>query len=637
MSLRSISSLIITALLVCLVVPAIAQSTDAVTQSPFADPNAPAGGSSVAFTPAASSSGDFTPAKVEIFLGYSWMNSGDIISGGKAPAVPLTLRLNDARGGFEVAGSYFFNKWFGITFDSAAHFGNNYDADEVMVGPTVRFASNRIQPFAHFLAGWSRVSPTNVENDDGLGLLIGGGLDLRLARRVSLRVAQADFRWGSNDFRAAGARNPSSIKAARLSTGLVFLAGIGETIPPSSNCSVSPTEVFPGEPVKATVSGHNFNPKHTLKYDWSTNGGSVKGQGDTVTIDTTGAAEGQSFTVSVQVTDPKNSKDQSRCQAQFATKRWLPPTISCTASPSSVEIGGKVAIHCTAGSPQNVPVTVASTYSGKSASGTDFEINTTGFSAGPVSVASTVTDTHNLTGNTTSNFSVRNPPPPPEPPKPTALEIRLALHSIYFVTAQPTAKAPDAGLVASQAQTLVSVATDFKTYLESYPKATLVLEAHADPRGTPEYNLALTERRAARAKKALVERGIPAASIETKAFGEQQQLSDEEVRKSIDSDTEITQKERDRIIKNMKAIQLASNRRVDITLNSPGRPTQQSIRQYPFNAADALTLIGGREKPAPAVKPAPRKKGTTGGTATKKAPAPAAKKAPAKKAPAPKK
>ncbi|MBZ5521270.1 MAG: OmpA family protein [Acidobacteriia bacterium] len=638
MSLRSISSLVVTALLLCLIVPATAQSTDAAqatsaAQSAFADPNQPAGGSSVAFAPS-SFSGDFTPAKIEIFAGYSWMNSGALISGTKN-STPLTLRLNEARGGFEVAGTYFFKKWFGVTLDSGAHFGNNYDANEVLAGPTIRYPSTgRFQPYAHFLAGWSRMSPTNKDSDDALGLAIGGGLDLRLTRKLSLRIAQADYRWGSHDFRP---NNPSSIGAARLSTGLVFLAGVGETIPPSSTCSVTPTEVFPGEPVKATVAGHNFNPKHTLKYEWTTNGGTVQGQGETVTIDTTGAAEGQSFTASVHVTDPKNAKDQSRCQAQFATKRWLPPTISCSANPSSVEIGGQVSIHCTVGSPQNVAVTVASNYSGKSASGTDFVIDTTGFSPGSVSVASTVTDTHNLTASTTSSFAVRPPPPPPEPPKPTAIEIRLALHSIYFVTAQPTAKNPDGGLVASQAQTLASVATDFKTYLESYPKATLVLEAHADPRGTPEYNLKLTERRAARAKKALVDRGIPAASIETKAFGEQQQLSDAEVKQSIESNPELTSKERDRIVKNMKAIQLASNRRVDITLNSPGRPIQQSIRQYPFNAADSLTLIGGREKPAPAVKPAPKKKGTIAPATKKAAGAPAAKKAPAKKAPATKK
>ncbi len=39
---------------------------------------------------------------------------------------------------------------------------------------------------------------------------------------------------------------------------------------------------------------------------------------------------------------------------------------------------------------------------------------------------------------------------------------------------------------------------------------------------------------------------------------------------------------------------MASNRRVDVTLNAGGT-TETSVRQFPFNAADALTLIGGRE------------------------------------------
>ncbi|HWZ42588.1 MAG TPA: OmpA family protein [Candidatus Saccharimonadales bacterium] len=618
------------ALLLCLLTPATAQSTAAqstdVEHSYFTSPNSLAAGSSVAFAPAAGGD-DFTPAKIEVFLGYSWLNSGNVVNGFKN-GVPRSFKLNEARSGFIVDGTYFFKNWVGFTVDAAAHFGNNYDANEFFAGPTFRYPSSRLQPFAHFLVGWSRLSPGNLDSDDSLGFAIGGGLDLRVHRHLSLRVAQADYVFGSHDFRP---NNPSSINAVRLSAGLVILEGVGDAIPPSSTCSVNPSEVFSGEPVKVSVAAHNFDPKHSLKYEWTTNGGKVQGQGETVTIDTAGAAEGQSFTVSVHVTDSKNAKAQSRCQTQFATKRWLPPTISCSASPSSVEVGGKVAVQCSAGSPQGVPVTVASNYSSKSTPGTDFVIDTTDLPAGQVTVASTATDTHNLTASTSTNFTVRNPPPPPPPPppaKPTEIEVRLSLHSVYFVTAQPTAKNPDAGLVASQAATLASVANDFKNYLETYPKATLVLEAHADPRGTPEYNLALTERRAARAKKALVERGIPAANLETKAFGEQRQLSDDEVKRSVDNSTDLTPRERARIVKNMKSIQLASNRRVDITLSSPGRQVQQSVRSYPFNAADSLTLIGGREKPAPAVKPAPRKKKGAAAPA-----APAQKKAAGKKAP----
>jgi hypothetical protein len=59
----------------------------------------------------------------------------------------------------------------------------------------------------------------------------------------------------------------------------------------------------------------------------------------------------------------------------------------------------------------------------------------------------------------------------------------------------------------------------------------------------------------------------------------------------------------------MRTIILASNRRVDVTLSTTG---QESVRQFPFNAADALTLIGGREKPAAATpkKPATKKRAT---------------------------
>jgi hypothetical protein len=38
----------------------------------------------------------------------------------------------------------------------------------------------------------------------------------------------------------------------------------------------------------------------------------------------------------------------------------------------------------------------------------------------------------------------------------------------------------------------------------------------------------------------------------------------------------------------MTTVMLASNRRVDITLSTTG---QESIRQYPFNAADSLSLL----------------------------------------------
>jgi hypothetical protein len=55
---------------------------------------------------------------------------------------------------------------------------------------------------------------------------------------------------------------------------------------------------------------------------------------------------------------------------------------------------------------------------------------------------------------------------------------------------------------------------------------------------------------------------------------------------------------------------MASNRRVDVTLSSAGQ-TENSVRQFPFNSTDALSLIGGREsakKPAKSTTKKPVKK-----------------------------
>ena len=118
--------------------------------------------------------------------------------------------------------------------------------------------------------------------------------------------------------------------------------------------------------------------------------------------------------------------------------------------------------------------------------------------------------------------------------------------------------------------------------------------------------MALSERRVERTRSVLVENGVPAGNIETRAFGAQHNLTPAEVRSSVEQNPELTPGERQRILRNMRTIILASNRRVDVTLSTTG---QTSVRQFPFNAADSLSLIGGREtKAAPARKAAPRAK-----------------------------
>jgi outer membrane protein OmpA-like peptidoglycan-associated protein len=150
------------------------------------------------------------------------------------------------------------------------------------------------------------------------------------------------------------------------------------------------------------------------------------------------------------------------------------------------------------------------------------------------------------------------------------------------------------------------MATDFKKYLEAKPDAHLVLEGHADVRGSDAYNQALSERRAARVKSFLVEQGVPDSNIETKAYGKQQNLTLNQVKESIDKNPDLTTEERKRALARISVIKLASNRRVDVTLKGAG-VSETSTPQFPFNAADALSLIGGRESERKTAKPAAKK------------------------------
>jgi hypothetical protein len=131
----------------------------------------------------------------------------------------------------------------------------------------------------------------------------------------------------------------------------------------------------------------------------------------------------------------------------------------------------------------------------------------------------------------------------------------------------------------------------------------LILGGHADHRGSVEFNQALSQRRVDRVKGFLVEQGIPEGSIETKAFGKEHNLTTEEVQGEVESNPELSPEERQRVLRNIVTIRMASNRRVDVTLTTTG---QTSVRQFPFNATDALTLIGGRE--ADKKKAAPKKR-----------------------------
>ena len=443
------------------------------------------------------------------------------------------------------------------------------------------------------LVGDQRLYPEAFHHIDKLGVMAGGGLDVNLSRHFAWRLIRADYVASSYRYGPSATTPTTELHGARLQTGLVFMFGGAPAVPPSAACSVQPTEVFAGEPVTATASGSNFNPKRTVKYAWSGTGVKVSGSSASIQIDTNGLAPG-SYQITANLSDGSRSGVAS-CSASFTVKQPNPPTISCSSSPTTVQMGGTSTITSNATSPDGRSLTYSYAASAGSITGNTSTavLSTSGAEPGTITVTCNISDDRNppLTGSSTTTVNVQAPPPPPVQDEASAIEKRLALHSIYFATAKPTPENPDGGLLASQEKTLVTLASDFQTYLQGKPDARLTLEGHADPRGSVEYNQALSERRVERTKRFLVEKGVPAASIQTEAFGKQQELTDAEVKSAVERNPELSTEERQKLLDHMNTIILASNRRVDITLSNAGQKSQQSVREYPFNAADSLALL----------------------------------------------
>jgi OmpA family len=563
---------------------------------------------------------DNSTPKWDVFAGYQYLNPGATVPEGSDPNNPIPFKLPAMAKGAGTAFTYNFDPHWGAEGD----FGYNRDSGSassewtVSGGPRFLIRTEGANFFIHALGSFNRVTYNSGFNThNGVGMILGGGMDLPFTKNFAWRLFQLDYVWAQHDFASfAAAQFPNlrrpEFEGTRLRTGIVISWGGAAPPVPAAACSIQPTEVLVGEPVSATVAATNFNPKHSVTYSWSSTGGQVTGKDTAATIDTNGAAPG-SYTITAHVTDAKATKNnEASCSANYMVKALPPknpPTMSLSASPMDLVAGGNVNLSASCTSPDGVSVSVAnwtSTAGSVSGSGSSATLTTAGASAGPVTVTATCTDSRGLTGQASTQITLENPPPPP-PVVDKALEARLSLHSIYFVVAQPRPDDPKGGLLASQQKTLVALATDFKKYLEAKPDAHLILGGHADHRGTVEFNQALTERRVNSTKSFLVAQGVPEANIDTKAFGKEDNLTTDQVKAAVDGNPDLSSEERARILRNIDVVRMASNRRVDVTLSTTG---QSSARVFPFNSTDALTLIGGREGEKKVAKPAPRKKAT---------------------------
>ena len=298
-----------------------------------------------------------------------------------------------------------------------------------MFGPQFKKHTGKLQPFGEALFGAAHSNTyanifntihgvSGSSNSNAFAMAFGGGLDFVVSRYVQLRPVEVDYlytRFGVNGTSYTGNQNNF-----RYVGGLNFTFGGAPPVPPTATCSASPKEILAGAPVTATISTQNFNPKHTITYQWSSTGGKVSGTGTTGTVDTTGMTPG-SYTVTGTATDAKEKKNNvASCSASFTAKQPLPPVVSCSANPTTLAIGQPSTVTMSASDPQAWPLTYSWSATGGqlSGSGTSATLTATSADAGnSITVTGTATDDHGLSSTCTASVNV-----PPVSEKCTMIE-----------------------------------------------------------------------------------------------------------------------------------------------------------------------------------------------------------------------
>ena len=357
------------------------------------------------------------PSRYDLYGGYGYLHpvDSDLANTAYQPINP----------GAVVSASAYFNRHIGLQAEGSFFpHGPNDCVFTAQAGPIFRYQKNRFVPFAHVLGGGAKVGgPIFQPCTWGWGVTGGVGVDYILPvwnNHLAIRPIQADFDYSHVDYGPVGVGGVTGgvgeIYAYRLSAGIVLR--FGEVTPPpvQLGCTLSPTTAFPGEPIMVTGATSNLNPKKKAVYSWTVSGGHITGTDATATVATSGLAAGD-YTVSGHVSEGPRPGEQASCTAGFRVRAYEPPTITCSANPSTVMPGDSSTITSIANSPQNRPLTYSySASSGQIAGSTaTTTLVTTGAPPGTINITCNVVDDLGKQASANTSVTISTPPAPVAP------------------------------------------------------------------------------------------------------------------------------------------------------------------------------------------------------------------------------
>jgi hypothetical protein len=448
------------------------------------------------------------PSTVDLYGGYGYFHpvNSDIYN----------IEYMPINQGGVASGTVYFNEHWGIQAEGSFFpHGPNDCVYTGQAGVAYRRQIGRLVPFLHLVGGGADVGGPAVQPCTwGYGATGGMGVDYilpqaALRNHLAIRPIQADFAYSYVNYgpRTGVILNGGvgQVTAFRLSGGVVYRFGdMSPALPASYGCELQPVSVFAGDPIQ--VAGRVINldvGKHlTPLYTWSTTGGKIVGTTENATVATGGLAPGD-YTVSGRVSEGSLPSQHAECTASFRVMAFQPPTISCSANPTTVQPGGFATITAQAVSPQNRPLNYSyGTSAGQiTGSGTTGTLATADVPPGVITVACNVVDDMGKSASASAMVSVVAPPPPPVPPAP----VSRTLCSLSFARDKKRPVRVDNEAKAC----LDSIALE----LNRESDATLVVVGKHDPQEKPD---AAAERTLNVKQYLMTEKGIDASRIEVR-------------------------------------------------------------------------------------------------------------------------
>jgi outer membrane protein OmpA-like peptidoglycan-associated protein len=280
-------------------------------------------------------------------------------------------------------------------------------------------------------------------------------------------------------------------------------------------CSATPTSVYAGSNDAVSIHVNASDPDNdTITYSYTASGGAVEGTGPDARFNTSGLAEG-TYTVTAKVDDGRGGTATCAADITVAKKPNQPPTISCATDRSPILPGERTGITATASDPDGDPLTYSYTATGGQVTGDGpkAQFDSTGLAPGSYTVKCSVSDGRGGTADSSTNIDVQQPPPPPQ-----------------------AAKAGDCGYNKAGASRFDNackrVGDDVALRLKNDPNAKLVIVGFADSKEPKAAKLAQT--RAELAKKYIVEKGVDASRISTRAGEASKEKGQEKANRRVD-------------------------------------------------------------------------------------------------------